>query len=185
MPGVRNCGCSISNTGEEILVRSAEFGGGGNETFVFSRDGSRFATPLSEPFIQVCSTETGAEIARVAIPSREGVDRTLEYLALSPDGKRLAVKPSIELSSRSSGTAVFGITIFELGTDNRVTTPPVTARQLSFDAEGKYLAALYPGGSDRTPGHITVFNSITGNELRSLDVNNASEVAARGRRIAN
>ena len=50
-----------TDTGEESLSRDAEFFADDNDPFVFSRDGSCFATPLKDPFVQVCSTDTGAE----------------------------------------------------------------------------------------------------------------------------
>jgi serine/threonine protein kinase/WD40 repeat protein/tetratricopeptide (TPR) repeat protein len=160
IPGTARLRVFGTDTGEEKYFREAEFVRGQDSPFAFSHDGSCFAVPLKESFVQVCSIQSGAEITRVAIPTRESASRVSEILALSPDGRKLAIKPSVR---NFEGTAPFGITIYNLGTDEQVETPSVRAQQLEFSADGLHVSTF-----DRMPsapeGRVKVFNATTGSE---------------------
>ncbi len=135
------------------------------ESFVFSRDGSRVAASLAEPFVQIWNIHSVAEVAQVVVPSREGAIRIGELLTLSPDGSRLAVKPSVRLAT---GTEPFGITIAEVGTDKTVTTPSIRAQKLEFSPDGSRIVAMNSNAMIRNESRVTVFNATTGSQLYEL-----------------
>ena len=133
------------------------------DSLVFSRDGSRFAMPLETPFVQVWDTHTGEEIARSPIPEIGGAARVGEFIALSHDGRRLAIKPTVLLSGT---TEPQGITIAELETDQRVVTAGVAVQTLEFSPDGRYLAGLDSRHSTRPPS-VSMFDVSTGEALYS------------------
>lgn len=162
-----------TDTGEEVLNRTAENYQYGPAPFAFSHDGSRFATPLKEPFIQVCDSQSGEEITRVAIPQRDGEQRVGEDFALDASARRLAIQPTTSARPpggdlRNPGVEPYGITIYDLETSTQVTTPPVFGRYLEFSHDGQKIVIV-----DRTePRNIeplaTVFDTVTGQALMSL-----------------
>lgn len=156
-----------TDTGEEVLNRTAEKYQYGPAPFAFSHDGSRFATPLKEPFIQVCDSQSGEEITRVAIPQRDGEQRVGEVFALDANGRRLAVKSGNSLL-RKPGVEPYGLTIYDLQASTPVTTPPVFGHYLEFSHDGQKIVAV-----DRTEPRnieplVTAFDTATGQALMSL-----------------
>lgn len=162
-----------TDTGEEVLNRTAENYQYGPAPFAFSHDGSRFATPLKEPFIQVCDSQSGEEITRAAIPQRDGEQRVGEDFALDASARRLAIQPTTRASPpggdlRNPGVEPYGITIYDLETGTQVTTPPVFGQHLEFSHDGQKMVAV-----DRTERRnieplATVFDTVTGQVLMSL-----------------
>jgi WD40 repeat protein/tetratricopeptide (TPR) repeat protein len=150
------------DTGEESMVKEITMAHGlFLESLVFSRDGSRFAMPLETSFVQVWDTHTGEEIARSPIPEIGGAARLSEFIALSHDGRRLAIKPTVWLSGT---TEPQGITIVELETDQRVVTSGVAVQTLEFSPDGRYLAGLDRGQLRRSPS-MAMFDVSTGETL--------------------
>ncbi len=161
-----------TESGEEVLNRAAEDYVDGRATFAFSHDGSRFATPLKEPFIQVCDSQSGEEITRVAIPQRDGDQRGSEVFALDASGRRLAVKPSISLFDitrlRQPGVEPYGVTIYDLETSSQVTTPPVFGQHLEFSHDGQKIVAVDRNEPRNVEPLVTAFDTATGQALMSL-----------------
>jgi serine/threonine protein kinase/tetratricopeptide (TPR) repeat protein/WD40 repeat protein len=168
-----------TESGEEILSRTAENYVNGRATFAFSHDGSRFATPLKEPFIQVCDSQSGEEITRVDIPQRDDDLRGSETFALDASGRRLAVKPGISLFDitlsrqlagdlRQPVVAPFGITIYDLEGITQVTTPPVLGQHLEFSHDGQKIVAVDRNEPRNIEPLATAFDTVTGQALMSL-----------------
>lgn len=148
-------------TGDVVFEKVVEHyvGGSGPRPFVFSRDGSRVAAELKEPIVQFWDGRTGEDVAQIAIPLSEKTPRLPAYLAVSPDGSKLAMKVGIP---RSGGFEPVGITIAEVGGDARITTPPQMISHLEFSPDGSRLIAL---GSDLLDLRGKMFDSSTGAEL--------------------
>jgi serine/threonine protein kinase/WD40 repeat protein len=146
-------------TGEVVFAKQVDVIGGNERAFVCSRDGSRIAAVLREPVVQIWDGRTGDEVEQVKIPLREELPFIAAYLALSPDGSKLAVKTGI---SRGSSAEPIGITIAQLGSDKRVTTPPVMVAGLEFTPDGSRLMAQ---GSALFNERGRMFDVATGAEL--------------------
>jgi WD40 repeat protein len=162
-----------TESGEEILNRTAENYVDGRAPFAFSHDGSRFATPLKDPFIQVCDSQSGEEITRVAIPQRDGEQRVGEDFALDASARRLAIQPTTRARPsagdlRQPIVEPYGITIYDLETSSQVTTPPVFGQYLEFSHDGQKIVAVDRNEPRNIEPLVTAFDTATGQALMSL-----------------
>ena len=159
------------------LVRRFEEHEWGISAVTFSPSGSLLATSSHDGTVRLWDVATGRSLAtlvdqklndtvneyfqRIARRKIEGMPASIESVAFSPDGKRMAIAGGL-MSARGRESGIGAVTLWDVATRQPQSTlpdPDCSVQQVQFSVDGKLLATA---GRD---GYVRLWDTATLREM--------------------